>query len=367
MPLTEKPPTEQEFAEWLGNGRVSLPPVRLELLERQPAGAPGRRLDALVRVHWGAAADDFAVEYRRRATPQALQEAIQKVLTSDRPVGAYPMVIVPYLSDSQLQLLQEAGVSGVDLCGNGVVQVRGRLFVYRTGQPNRFPHSAPIKNIYRGVSSAVARVFLLEPRFQSVTRVRDTVSCRDVEVSLPTVSKVLRALQEDLIVSRGAGEIRLLQPEKLLDRLAENFREPEIRRYREVKVPFDRAELLQRFGEQADRYGVRWVLSGVGSAPRYSVMARPEILSIYCTDLHRLLMGIEVREIDRFPNLEVTETRDPVVYFDPRREDGCPWASPIETYLELLRGDKRERETAEQVRRVILAELEQRVQETAVT
>ncbi len=366
MSKNANPPTEREFAEWLRDGRVTLAPVSVELLDPEPAGAPGRRLDALIRLHWDTIAYDFAVEYRRRATPQALQEGIRMVLAGDRPAGTYPMVIVPYLSENHLNVLQQAGVSGVDLCGNGIVSVPGRLHVYRTGQVNRFPHSAPIKNVYRGVSSTVGRVFLTEPGFESVTRVRDAVWRRGVDVSLPTVSKVLKVLQEDLIVSRDGGEIRLLQAEKLLDRLAENFKAPEVRRCHRARTPCDRAELLQRLNEQAGRYEVHWALSGIGSAPRYSVRAAPEILSIYCTDQHRLLTGIEARETDRFPNLEVLETSDRVVYFDRRWEDGCPWASPVETYLELLHGDKRERETAEQVRQIILSELEPQGQGPAI-
>jgi hypothetical protein len=362
MPDDKSPPTEEEFIEWLREGRVVLPHASLELLDPEPAGTAGRRIDALVRLHWESATYDFAVEYRRRSTPQALQEAIRKVLVGDRPEGARPMVVAPYLSENHLDVLDQEGVCGVDLCGNVLIHIPGRLLIYRTGQPNLFPHSDPIKNVYRGVSSTVARVFLLQPRFESVTRIRDVVWWRGVEVSLPTVSKVLKALQEDLIVSREGGEIRLIQPEKLLDRLVENFKSPDIRRYLHAKVPYDREALIQRLNEQAGRYDVHWALSGLGSATRYGVMAVPEVLSIYCTDQHRLLTGVEARETDRFPNLEVIETRDPTVYFDRRVEEGCPWASPIETYLELMRGDKRDRETAEQVRQVILNELETQAQ-----
>jgi hypothetical protein len=48
------------------------------------------------------------------------------------------------------------------------------------------------------------------------------------------------------------------------------------------------------------------------------------------------------------------ETRDDTVYFDVRRENGAIRASPIQTYLELMAGDKRDRETAVQVADEIL-------------
>ena len=42
------------------------------------------------------------------------------------------------------------------------------------------------------------------------------------------------------------------------------------------------------------------------------------------------------------------------MYFDARRESGLVWASPVQTYLELNAGDKRDQETALQVRELIL-------------
>jgi hypothetical protein len=52
----------------------------------------------------------------------------------------------------------------------------------------------------------------------------------------------------------------------------------------------------------------------------------------------------------RFPNLEILETDDETVYFDARGGASLPWASPVQTYLELMAGDKRDKETADQVK-----------------
>ena len=62
--------------------------------------------------------------------------------------------------------LEAEGVSGIDLCGNGVIVVPDQLLVLRTGFPNRFRWEGTIKNVYRKNSSIVARVFLLVPRIQ---------------------------------------------------------------------------------------------------------------------------------------------------------------------------------------------------------
>jgi len=62
---------------------------------------------------------------------------------------------------------------------------------------------------------------------------------------------------------------------------------------------------------------------------------------------------------DRFPNVELIETDDETVYFDARENTEFWWASPVQVYLELMAGDKRDRETAEQVRSLILKDIEQ--------
>jgi hypothetical protein len=81
-------------------------------------------------------------------------------------------------------------------------------------------------------------------------------------------------------------------------------------------------------------------------------------LSVYCPRLDGLLEKLEGSQTDRFPNLELLETEDETAFFDPRYEGAFWWASPAQVYLELMAGDKRDRETAEQVRSTIMNNLE---------
>jgi hypothetical protein len=85
-------------------------------------------------------------------------------------------------------------------------------------------------------------------------------------------------------------------------------------------------------------------------------MARESVSRYYCTDIPGLVscLGDSIREGERFPDIELLETNDATVYFDSR--EGFD-ASPIQTYLELLSGEKRERETAQQVRKRLLKDM----------
>jgi len=103
---------------------------------------------------------------------------------------------------------------------------------------------------------------------------------------------------------------------------------------------------------------MRVVLTGASSIESYAVMAREPMQSFYCTDINKAVasLGGDVRETDRFANVTLLETQDDFVYFD--RRPGMV-ASPIQCYLELVNGEPREQETADQVRGVIRWQLAQ--------
>ena len=65
-------------------------------------------------------------------------------------------------------------------------------------------------------------------------------------------------------------------------------------------------------------------------------------------------LGTELEETSRFANIELLETDENFVYFDARDD---LVASPVQTYLELMQGGKREQETAEQLRKTMLQPL----------
>ena len=85
-------------------------------------------------------------------------------------------------------------------------------------------------------------------------------------------------------------------------------------------------------------------------------MGRDDVPVIYTDNITRLLdaWGDGAKETTRFADFELAETDDATVFFDARPVNGLPYASPIQAYVECKTGDKREKETADQVARVIL-------------
>lgn len=364
MGENRKLPTETEFRATVQRGELRFPPLELDSFEFEGSQDKRRREpDALLTFRWQQRSYRFVVEYKQLSTPKSVDTAVHEARGYVCDPGVLPMVVVPFLNGEQLAKLESQAVSGLDLCGNGVVVVPGQLLVYRTGNPNRFPAEGTIKNVYRRSSSIVARAFLLVPRFDSVRDLMAEIRKRGGTVTMATVSKVCTGLDEDLVIQRSSPgpkrekQMRLLQPEKLLDLLVANNTPPTIDRTFAGKCTLAQGDLVRTLEQWAKETGNRVAQTGSSSVEAYAVMAREPVRKFYCTNLKGVIgaLGETVRETDRFENVILYETADEFVYFDSR--DGLV-ASPIQVYLELSSGDKRDRETAEQVRRVILGSID---------
>lgn len=355
-----KAPTENEAQKWLQEGRLALPPLRFKLRKVEPKYSESQRWDFEVEGLWDDQSALFAVEHKSLSTPKAFEEALRQCRDTKLPEGLGPLLLMPYLRPSQLEELEVQGISGVDWCGNGVVIAPGKLRVFRTGNRNRFATYAPIKNIYRKNTSMVARLLLTAARFPNLQEILAEVSRRNLlaqttgatPMSLGTVSKALKQLEDELIVGREP-DIQLLQADKLLDQLQQNYEPPKAQAVRlKVNCAFD--QLPRILSMRIDKEASPLMATGLSSVSRYATMQREEVLALYCPDVKRVQSAIDGRETDRFPNVELIETIEQPLYFDAREEGGFYWASPVQTYLELMRGDKRDRETADQVRDYLL-------------
>ncbi len=353
-------PTESFMLEQLKSGRISLPPLAFRLVQSKPC-IDELRLDAIVEATWSDLKALFAVEFRYLSTPKSFRDGMNSLASMRLPADYYPMLISSFLNEGQLNQLQEKQISGVDLCGNGVVIVPGRFSIFRSGASNRFPSSALIKNIYRRNSSLVARAFFAKREYDSVQSLLSEVNRRNLLVEmqkkqamvLSTVSKALKSLEDDLIITRNST-IRLMQADVLLEKLAENYEKPRATQRERMKVDVDSKSLMTLITREAQRLGMPICATGRCSVGKYAVMQRGDILEVYCPKIEGIIDNLPRGSSDRFPNLELIETSDETAFFDCKQDADFVWASPVQTYLELISGDKRDQETAIQIKSNIL-------------
>jgi hypothetical protein len=190
---------------------------------------------------------------------------------------------------------------------------------------------------------------MVQPTFTRVSDIQAFIRARGAGITLATVSKALARLEEDLVVAREPKLIRLLQPDKLLSKLQASYQPPLIRRRLVLKSKLSERELHQRLRQATESLGGRLVLTGISSASRQTVIAAEPITSFYCSrppDELAKVASIDPSPQSRFADLELLQTSDERVYFDAREEDGRLIASPVQTWLELVTGDKRSQEVA---------------------
>ena len=340
----------------LDERQIDFSPLELSHFQSEPRDTLRSRPNVLIQLKWAGKTFRFAVETEVRFDSlQALKDDMERVLRFAEKTRNAPMVYLPYLSKKAANMLAEAKVSGVDLCGNLFLVIPGKLYIERIGSPNRFPSSAPIKNIYQKSSSLVPRLFLLQPSFESISAIVRELECRNGNLTQATVSKVCQQLEEDVILvkrkttaSSKQKEARLIQPETLLENLAEQYAPPTVTQRLTIKSRIPQKELTERLLAWSNTTGEKIVLTGTGSCTAYTVMAREETTAFYCSHVARLLSDFNglFEETRRFADMELIETDDQFVYFDQR--DNL-YASPIQSYLELMQGDKRDQQAAEMI------------------
>jgi hypothetical protein len=284
-------------------------------------------------VEWDGHRRQFLAECREMSTPKVISSAIERARSLAG--GTFlPMVLVPYLSPEALEHLEEEHVSGLDLCGNGIIIVPGEWLIVRTGNKNNFPTSAPIKNVFRGTSSLAARVFLSHPSYKAVTEVQEEVKRKEGRIHISTVSKVLQALEEELVIRRTKEKIELIDAPRLLDLLTENFRPPELARRTHARVQDVEAFVdgLKDSSEEAEMLLVGDTLNPLIHDGERTNRAK----RVFVTSIEAFHKKIEPCVTPTSPGVvELLETGDLSIYFDRRWENGFPWTSRLQSYLEL--------------------------------
>lgn len=353
----QRPWSEIEFQERLGKGEFSFPPATLQLLPpRTPLrGIPGVDVETTLEVLWQEKRERFVFTYRAQSTPKALATAIAQAHRSERSFGPRPLVIVPYLSEAALRLMEAESVSGLDLSGNGIVLAAG-FALRRSGEPNRFKEASSLRNVFWGNSSLLTRCFLLRAQYASLNelrtfaleRFRRGVNSGVSQLTKGTVSKVTQILEEENIIARTKEGMRLIDPDTLVERLKTHYRKPQSARL-EGKMSLNTQEAWTRLARQP----FRAVVSGEGSAGHYRVLSGQDKWTVYVEDLECARQCLEITPTPLFPNVELIEETSDIVYFDARSEGSILWASPLQTWLELAHSGPRERTAADMLETIL--------------
>jgi hypothetical protein len=355
--------TEREIIRYLQNSIGQYEPLVIKRLEEQVNLAEGYQVDAIIEfsVEEGPCFEAL-VEIASVATPKNILQKSRELSDYIRNINMpniIPLIIAPYIGRKQAQMLEDKGISWIDLSGNMSIRVSNHICIERTGKRNRFPDTAPIKKIFQGTSSLVSRALLLKPEgFSSLYEIVDFINDRNANITLSTVSKVMKTLEEELLVNRSGKCIYVVDKGKLLDRLVEGYinsiKRKRMKTYRYATD--DSKKLLFGFYER----NIDYAASGFYAA-QIKGLAITEQISLFVKDIERVKTAvrnnwIKITPDAEFGNLIITEAEDPGVWFNvlPLRTNREPVVDDIELYLEMMADTPRGPKIAEQLKQRIL-------------
>ncbi len=314
-------------------------------------------------------ADGFSFKVFIEIAPIASSKIIQQKCKVLRDVfsrinesNSVPVIAAPYIGNKQADILADEGISWIDLCGNMRIQIPNQIYVERTGKPNKYPDSVPIRKIFEGTSSLVTRALLLQPEgFSSLSQIVDFINSRNSNITLSTVSKVLNALEQELYIDKSKSLIRVREPAKLLEKLAESYKnsiERKTRKSYKFSVDTPESFFSNLFEQQID-----YVACGFYAAQLKSLVVTNE-MTIFVKDIEqvrktakRFNYPVEFTPDTEYGNLTIIETNDPGVWFNisqPANMADNSIIDDIELYLEMTTDTPRGPKIAEVIRENIL-------------
>jgi hypothetical protein len=344
----------QFMLDRLRSGEPLLPP----LVIRHAVFESDRAIDALIEVAFSNddAVERFNVACKTRSTKEDFQKATQQASDNAKRLGSHPLIFLPYLSPDRLAELESMAVSGIDLCGNGIVYVPNRICVVRAGQPNLYPDSRPVVNPFRGRSGLVARMLIEVHQWATLSGLTESIAKHSQlkGPSLSQVSKTISAFAEEMLVLKESNTIKLVDPLRMLDQLGRNWRSNpsgRSRYYRSSKSPL-------KLNELSSSSKLAWSLSGESSAARYCTLAQSGPIKVAVSNLKlaESLLSLTPESIPSFADIVLIETQDEASFFaNEQDENGIRYASRIQTWLELNTGDARQRESAKDLYQSIIS------------
>ena len=356
--------TGREIIQYLQNAADQYAPLRIGCLDQEVSLPEGYRVDAVIEFSiQNGPSFEAVVEIAPVAAPQnILKRALQLIDYSGKTKkrNRVPMVIAPYIGAKQAKILADRGISWMDLSGNMSIRVSNRIYIERTGKKNRFPDTAPIKKIFQGTSSLVSRALLLRPEgFSSLYEIADFINERNASITMSTVSKVLKSLEQELLITRSPSLISAIDREKLLERLTEGYiNSAERKRRKAYKFATESSEKLVRDLYQRDQ--IDYLACGVYAA-QIKGLAVTDQTAIFVRDMEEVRKAardnwVKITPDAEFGDLSIMETNDPGVWFNAssRRYNVAAVIDDMELYLEMMADTPRGPKIAKILRKRIL-------------
>lgn len=358
--MPESSLTERQLITNFVDALRELPEVEADLDHWEPASRQGDHgYDAQVDLHVAGKSFVLLIEAKKAVFPRDVRQVLWQFreASQGRSAGqeeSFSLLVAESISPGAKELLRSERVGYYDSGGSLYLPAKGAYLYIDKPPPKTLAKS--VRSLFSGRRSQVLHALLVRHReWFGVTDL-----AQQAMVSPATASQVLSELERfDWLTARGQGPAKqrhLREPAALLDAWAKQLaaiRPPNLRRY---YVPGTKADALEaRIGQVFDAHDVEYAVSHEAAAQRYAPFlsnvsqVRARVLSGMNADA--ALGELNARLVSEGANFGVIEAKSPGELLFRERAGGLWLASPIQIYLDLLRGEGRAKEMAEHFRK----------------
>ena len=360
MMMLDAEATERQLLDEFLEALRGLPQVHAELGLALQSGGQDRGYDARADIRAGEKAVTLLIQVKKALYPRDVRQALWQLREFARrwPQSAEGrqtaiFFVAQSISPGAKDLLRDERVGYYD-SGGSLFLPADNIYVYVEKPPPK-SLSKSIRSLFSGRRAQVLYALLM--RHGGWFGVKEMAE--QAQVSPATASQVLTELERlDWVESRGQGPSKkrhLREPGALLDAWAKQLAVMRPLAMRRYFVPLVRADgLVQKFAEVCAAHEAEYAITHEAAGQRYAPLLST-VVQMRCRMMagaaaNGALGAIDARIVDRGANLAVIEIRSSGELLFRELVDGIWLASPVQVYLDLMRGEGRAREMAKHLR-----------------
>ena len=359
--MLESTLTEQQLIVRFVDALRELPEVEADLDHREPLGKHGNQgYDTQVTLRVAGKPFVLLLTTKKAVFPRDIRQMIWRLQaashgkSTEKREMSLPLLVAESISPGAKELLKNERIGYYDSGGSLYLPAPG-AYLYIDKPPSK-TLTKSVRTLFTGRRAQVLHALLVEHQNWFGT----TELAQQAMVSSATASQVLTELERfDWLDVRGQGpskERYLREPTALLDAWAKQLttiHSPSLHRY---YVPNTKIDMLAvRIGQVFDTHNVEYAISHEAAAQRYtpflSNVSQVRVRVLIGANVNAAISDLDTRTVNEGANLGVIEVKSSGELLFRERVDGLWLASPIQIYLDLLRGEGRSKEMAEHFRK----------------
>lgn len=256
--------------------------------------------------------------------------------------------MAPYISEESAKAMRDEKYSYMDLSGNCYILTR-RIFLYVSGQANRFIVKREKKNYLSkssGAVSAIMRTMLNAPQqqWQVITLAQESGK------AIGTVSNVKSFLRDRDWIKDCSSEFKLQNIKELLYAWAKDYHKKDARSYEFYSFEAV-SELEQEIAEWSASHDNGAVLGGFSAAARYAPTVRYKKIDVYVEPqfFDEFVRDFDLQPVSSGSNVVITIPHDETPCMFSKVINGTLVTSPVQTVIDLLGNAGRGEEAADAI------------------